>query len=44
MDDLTNVTARNGRYVRLYGNTRATAYGFSVYEFSAYGDLDETCK
>ncbi len=43
-DDLTNVTPRNGRYVRLYGNTRATAYGFSVYEFSAYGDLDETCK
>lgn len=44
MDDLTNVTPRNGRYVRLYCNTRFTPYGFSVWEFSAYGDLDETCK
>lgn len=44
VDDLTNLTARNGRYVRMYGNTRSTPYGFSIWEFAVYGDLDETCK
>jgi hypothetical protein len=44
VDDLTNLTARNGRYVRMYGNTRSTPYGFSIWELAIYGDLDETCK
>ncbi|MEV8515092.1 ThuA domain-containing protein, partial [Dactylosporangium sp. NPDC051484] len=26
-----------GRYVRIYGTTRATAYGYSLYEFEVYG-------
>jgi hypothetical protein len=44
VNDLTNLTARSGRYVRMYGNTRSTPYGFSIWEFAVYGDLDETCK
>jgi hypothetical protein len=44
MDDITNLTPSNGRYVRMYGNTRATAYGFSLWEFEVYGDLDEKCQ
>jgi hypothetical protein len=43
-DDLTALTAGNGRYIRMYGVTRATAYGFSLYEIEVFGDLDETCK
>ena len=44
VDDLMSVTPRNGRYVRVYATTRATAYGFSIWEVTLYGDLDETCK
>ena len=29
-------TATNARYIRLYGQTRATSYGFSVYELDVY--------
>jgi hypothetical protein len=28
----------NGRYIRLYGTARATGYGYSLWEFSVYGD------
>ncbi len=28
----------NARYVRLYGTQRATAFGYSVYEFEVYGN------
>ncbi len=27
----------SGRYVRMYGTTRATAYGYSLWEFQVYG-------
>ena len=27
----------NGRYVRMYGTARGTAYGYSLYEFEVYG-------
>jgi hypothetical protein len=43
-DDITNLTPTNGRYVRMYGVTRATAYGFSMWELAVYGDLDEKCQ
>jgi len=44
MDNVTTLTASNGRYVRMHGNARATMYGFSIWEFEIYGDLDETCQ
>ena len=34
VDDLTLDT--NGRYVRMYGTKRGTAYGYSLYEFGVY--------
>jgi hypothetical protein len=43
-DDVTTLTAKNGRYVRLNLTTRSTIYGFSLWEVAIYGDLDETCK
>ncbi|MGE5551344.1 MAG: GH12 family glycosyl hydrolase domain-containing protein [Bacteroidota bacterium] len=36
VDDIT-FTARNGRYVRMYGTARGTSYGYSLYEFEVYG-------
>src|SRR6202043_624002 len=33
-----NVTG-SGRYIRVYGTTRATAYGYSLWEFQVYGTL-----
>jgi hypothetical protein len=27
----------SGRYVRMYGTTRATAYGYSLWEFQVFG-------
>ena len=35
VDDLTLATT--GRYVRMYGTTRATTYGYSLWEFEVYG-------
>ena len=35
-NDLTGLTG-TGRYVRIYGTARATAYGYSVYEMEVYG-------
>src|SRR3984957_8669859 len=39
-----NVTG-TGRYVRMYGTARATAYGYSLWEFQVYGSLSggSTC-
>src|SRR5690606_13835499 len=31
------VSASNIRYIRMYGVQRATAYGYSLYEFEVYG-------
>jgi hypothetical protein len=31
-----NITG-SGRYIRMYGTTRATQYGYSLWEFSVYG-------
>ncbi|WP_308195485.1 chitosanase [Dactylosporangium sp. AC04546] len=36
-DDLTGLTG-TGRYVRLYGTTRATQWGYSLWEFKVYGN------
>ncbi|MBS2967013.1 discoidin domain-containing protein [Actinocrinis puniceicyclus] len=33
-----NITG-SGRYVRMYGTTRATPYGYSLWEFQVYGTL-----
>ncbi len=37
IDDISFAPA-NARYVRLYGTQRATAFGYSVYEFEVYGN------
>jgi hypothetical protein len=36
-----NVTG-TGRYVRMYGTARATAYGYSLWEFQVYGTIGQT--
>jgi hypothetical protein len=43
-DDVTTLTVSDGRYLRMNGITRKTAYGFSIFEIAVYGDKDETCK
>jgi hypothetical protein len=35
-DDLTGLSG-DGRYVRVYGTKRGTAYGYSLFEFKVYG-------
>ncbi|WP_024772528.1 cellulase family glycosylhydrolase [Aquimarina macrocephali] len=30
-----------GRYIRMYGTARGTAYGYSLYEFEVYGTIGE---
>jgi len=37
-----NVTG-SGRYIRMYGTARATAYGYSLWEFQVYGALGSSC-
>jgi hypothetical protein len=32
----------SGRYVRMYGTVRATAYGYSLWEFQVYGSIGTT--
>ncbi len=41
IDDL-NFTATSARYVRMYGTVRATEYGYSLWEFEAYGSGSAT--
>ena len=36
-----NITG-TGRYVRMYGTARATAYGYSLFEFQVYGTVGGT--
>ncbi len=36
-----NITG-TGRYVRMYGTTRATQYGYSLWEFQVYGTLSSS--
>ncbi|MEV4625259.1 chitosanase [Micromonospora sp. NPDC049523] len=36
VDDLTGLTG-SGRYVRMYGTSRGTAYGYSLWELTVYG-------
>jgi hypothetical protein len=36
VDDLT--VSGSGRYVRMYGTARGTAYGYSLFEFEIYGN------
>jgi uncharacterized protein YjdB len=40
-DDLS-IAASQGRYVRMYGTSRGTEYGYSIYEFEVYGDAIDT--
>ncbi|HZM74507.1 MAG TPA: discoidin domain-containing protein, partial [Candidatus Limnocylindrales bacterium] len=35
-DDNTGLTA-TGRYVRIFGTTRATGFGYSLFTFEVYG-------
>lgn len=35
------LTGYSGRYIRMYGLTRGTTYGFSLYEFEVYGTLSD---
>jgi uncharacterized protein (TIGR02145 family) len=37
-DNLQGFTG-TGRYIRMWGETRTTAYGFSIYDFNVYGNL-----
>ncbi|WP_329200088.1 MULTISPECIES: family 20 glycosylhydrolase [unclassified Streptomyces] len=37
VQDLTGLTG-TGRYIRVHGTQRGTAYGYSLYEFEVYGD------
>lgn len=41
VNDHTGLAA-NGRYVRIYGTTRATQYGYSIFELEVYGALPVT--
>ncbi|MGY0006884.1 discoidin domain-containing protein [Micromonospora sp. I033] len=34
----------SGRYLRLHGTARATGYGYSLWEFQAYGTVDEAAS
>jgi hypothetical protein len=38
-NDINFLPAVTGRYVRMYGVTRGTSYGFSLYEFQVYGTI-----
>lgn len=40
-DELSGLTA-HGRYLRVVGTTRATKYGYSLWEVQAYGSADST--
>jgi hypothetical protein len=42
IDDLTGLSA-SGRYVRMYGTARATAYGYSIWEMYVYGYDAASC-
>ncbi len=40
-NDLTGLSG-TGRYVRIYGTARSTAYGYSVYELEVYGSAAQS--
>jgi F5/8 type C domain len=42
IDDLTGLSG-SGRYVRINGTARNTAYGYSIWEMDVYGDLNPSC-
>jgi hypothetical protein len=42
IDDLTGLSA-SGRYVRVYGTARATAYGYSIWELQVFGFDAASC-
>jgi beta-glucosidase len=39
----TLTVSGSGRYVRMYGTTRATGYGYSLWEFQVYGTVTAGC-
>jgi alpha-tubulin suppressor-like RCC1 family protein len=41
-DDTTGLKV-TGRYLRVYGTARATAYGYSIFEIAAWGNTDLAC-
>jgi cysteine-rich repeat protein len=42
-DSLTGLTAHVGRYVRMYGTRRSTAWGYSLWEMQVFGDNSPVC-
>ncbi len=42
IDNITGLTA-TGRYVRINGTARTTAYGYSIWELDVYGDNNTGC-
>jgi len=42
IEDITFDSAKTGRYVRMNGTARTTAYGYSLWEFEVYGTPDGT--
>jgi hypothetical protein len=41
VNDLTGLSG-SGRYIRMYGTARGTAYGYSIYEFEVYSGTSST--
>lgn len=39
LNNTIDISGNSGRFVRMYGLTRGTNYGFSLYEFEVYGTL-----
>ncbi|MBK1809690.1 discoidin domain-containing protein [Clostridium sp. YIM B02505] len=44
IENITFSTPYTGRYVRMYGTARTTGYGYSLWEFEAYGTAINSTK
>jgi hypothetical protein len=44
VENITFINAQIGRYVRMYGTSRTTGYGYSLWEFEVYGTAANTTK
>ncbi len=44
VDLLMTDNSVTGRYIRMYGSSRATEYGYSLYEFEVYGSVSTDVK
>jgi hypothetical protein len=36
--DVIDITGNSGRYIRMYGHTRGTSWGYSLFDFKVSGD------